>query len=56
MTPERDAHHAPQPEPFRDFEPWLLDDAEAAEVRCREINERRARVENSERLRHLRSL
>jgi hypothetical protein len=56
MTPERDVHNAPQAEPFKDFEPWLLDDDEAPEVRCREINERRARVENSELLRHLRGL
>jgi hypothetical protein len=53
---ERDVQQAPQPQPFRDFEPWLLDDQNAAELRCREINERRARVENPERLRHLRSL
>jgi hypothetical protein len=56
MTPESDVHHAPQSEPFMDFEPSLLDNEDAPEARCREINERRARVENSELLRHLRGL
>lgn len=54
MTPDRDAFPAPQPQ--RPSELAVPPHEVEAVARCREINERRARVENTELLRHLRGL
>lgn len=55
MTPDRDVHHTPQAKPRTDFVAPPRD-KDASPASSREINERRARVENSELLRHLRGL
>jgi hypothetical protein len=55
MTPERDVDHTPQRSLAGEFAPPPRE-PEARAAPFREINERRARVENSELLRHLRGL
>jgi hypothetical protein len=55
MTPERDVYQAPQPQSFKELAAARDEHARAA-AQFQEINERRARVENSELLRHLRGL
>lgn len=55
MTPERDVHDAPKPQRRADYVAAPRDE-DPASTPSREINERRARVENTELLRHLRGL
>jgi len=55
MTPDRDVHHAPQTPRRTEFAATPRD-KDAPPPSFREINERRARVENTELLRHLRGL
>jgi hypothetical protein len=56
MTPERDVYQAPQPQSFKELAAAPRDEHARAAALFQEINERRARVENSELLRHLRGL
>jgi hypothetical protein len=56
MTPERDVYAAPESQSLP-AAPALPGEQEAAAASLfQEINERRARIENSELLRHLRGL
>jgi hypothetical protein len=56
MTPEHDVHEAPQSQTFRDLAAAPGEEHAPPATLFQEINERRARVENTELLRHLRGL
>jgi hypothetical protein len=57
MTPERDVNSKPQSQPFPAPSQALpLDEDAGPATLFQEINERRARIENAELLRHLRGL
>lgn len=57
MTPERDVSQAPSQSPvLRELASAPRDEAAGPLTLSQEINARRARVENSELLRHLRGL